>query len=239
MHDLRLQASGGEWVLDEEESRPFIRRALELGINFFDTADMYSLGVSEEILGRALKHFGRAARPGRDRHQGVHRHGRRSEPAGPVAQAHHALHRRQPAAAGHRLRGPLPDPPVRLPHADRGDAEALDDVVRAGKALYIGASSMYAWQFAKMLYKADALGLTPLRHHAEPLQPDLPRGGAGDDPAVPRGGHRPDPLEPAGARLPGRQPPAGGPRRDDPRQDRRLRAASCTTRIPTSRWSTA
>ena len=47
-----------EWVLEEEESRPFIRRALELGINFFDTADMYSLGVSEEILGRALKDFG-------------------------------------------------------------------------------------------------------------------------------------------------------------------------------------
>src|SRR5882762_5429332 len=52
-----------EWVLEEEESRPFIRRALELGINFFDTADMYSLGVSEEILGRALRDFG----PSRDR----------------------------------------------------------------------------------------------------------------------------------------------------------------------------
>src|ERR1017187_2861595 len=48
-----------EWVLEEEEGRPFIRRALELGINFFDTADMYSLGASEEILGRALKDFGR------------------------------------------------------------------------------------------------------------------------------------------------------------------------------------
>src|SRR4051794_25108819 len=52
-----------EWVLEEEESRPFIRRALELGVNFFDTADMYSSGVSEEILGRALRDFG----PGRDR----------------------------------------------------------------------------------------------------------------------------------------------------------------------------
>src|SRR5208282_4258955 len=52
-----------EWVLDEEESRPFIRRALEAGINFFDTADMYSVGASEEVLGRALKDFG----PGRDR----------------------------------------------------------------------------------------------------------------------------------------------------------------------------
>src|SRR3954447_488856 len=51
-----------EWVLDEEESRPFIRRALELGINFFDTADMYSLGASEEVLGRALRAFGPCAR---------------------------------------------------------------------------------------------------------------------------------------------------------------------------------
>src|SRR5271154_2008628 len=53
----------GEWVLEEEESRPFIKRALEAGINFFDTADAYSTGVSEEILGRALKDFG----PGRER----------------------------------------------------------------------------------------------------------------------------------------------------------------------------
>src|SRR5208282_5185462 len=52
-----------EWILEEEESRPFIRRALELGITFFDTADVYSLGASEEILGRALRDFG----PGRDR----------------------------------------------------------------------------------------------------------------------------------------------------------------------------
>ncbi len=68
--------------------------------------------------------------------------------------------------------------------------EALHDVVRAGKARYIGASSMYAWQFAKAQYTADAHGLDPVRVHAEPLQPALPRGGAGDDPAVPRPGRR-------------------------------------------------
>ena len=64
--------------------------------------------------------------------------------------------------------------------------EALTDVVKAGKALYIGASSMYAWQFADMLNTSDRLGLQPLRHHAEPLQPHLSRGGARDDPALPR-----------------------------------------------------
>ena len=70
------------WVLEEDESRPFIRRAIELGINFFDTADMYSLGVSEEIVGRALRDFG----PGRERvvvqvrvaHRGIHRFGQRN-----------------------------------------------------------------------------------------------------------------------------------------------------------------
>ena len=68
--------------------------------------------------------------------------------------------------------------------------EALHDVVKAGKALYIGASSMYAWQFAKALHVADRLGLDALRLHAEPRQPALSRGGARDDAALPRRGHR-------------------------------------------------
>jgi aryl-alcohol dehydrogenase-like predicted oxidoreductase len=122
-----------EWVLEEEESRPFIRRALELGINFFDTADVYSLGVSEEILGRALKDFG----PSRDRVVIATKvftgPWATTQPARPVAQAHPALHRRQPAAPGHRLRGPLPDPPLRRETPIEETLEALDDVVRAGK----------------------------------------------------------------------------------------------------------
>ncbi len=69
-----------EWVLEEEASRPFIREALEKGINFFDTADVYSQGVSEEILGRALKEFAKRD-GGRDRHQGA------SAPMGPSANA--------------------------------------------------------------------------------------------------------------------------------------------------------
>src|SRR5215212_9161203 len=74
-----------EWVLDEEASRPFIREALESGINFFDTADMYSLGQSEEVLGRALNDM---ARRGRDRDQGLQSDGPQAQPEGPLAQAH-------------------------------------------------------------------------------------------------------------------------------------------------------
>ena len=78
--------------------------------------------------------------------------------------------------------------------------EALHEVVRAGKARYIGASSMAAWQFAKAQHTADVHGWTRFVVHAEPLQPGLPRGGAGDDPALPRPGRRRPPVEPAGPR---------------------------------------
>jgi aryl-alcohol dehydrogenase-like predicted oxidoreductase len=149
-----------EWVLEEEEGRPFIRRALELGINFFDTADVYSLGVSEEILGRALKDFG----PPRDRvviatkvfsvvGDDVNQRGLSRK---------HIMH-----SIDDSLRR-LGTDYVDLYQIHRFDREtpieetieALDDVVKMGKALYLGASSMYAWQFAKMLYKADEMGLT-------------------------------------------------------------------------------
>ena len=147
------------WVLDEEQARPFIRRAIELGFNFFDTADMYSAGASEQVLGRALRDFG----PGRDRiviatkvympmssdpnHKGLSRK--------------HIMH-----SIDDSLRR-LGTDYVDLYQIHRFDAQtpveetlrALDDVVRAGKALYLGASSMYAWQLAKMLYTADRMGI--------------------------------------------------------------------------------
>ncbi|HET6936769.1 MAG TPA: aldo/keto reductase [Candidatus Angelobacter sp.] len=149
-----------EWVLEEAEGRPFIKRALELGINFFDTADMYSVGVSEEILGRALRDFGPSRDKlviatkvffpmGDDRNQkGLSRK--------------HILH-----AIDASLRR-LGTDYVDLYQIHRFDydtpieetLEALHDVIKAGKALYIGASSMFAWQFARMLYTADRLGLT-------------------------------------------------------------------------------
>jgi aryl-alcohol dehydrogenase-like predicted oxidoreductase len=147
-----------EWVLEEEESLPFIRRALELDINFFDTADMYSLGASEQILGRALKQFG----PARDKlviatkvYQAMS-----NDPNDRGLSRKHIMH-----SIDDSLRR-LGTDYVDLYQIHRFDHEtpieetlgALDDVVKAGKALYIGASSMYAWQFAKMLYTADQMG---------------------------------------------------------------------------------
>jgi 1-deoxyxylulose-5-phosphate synthase len=149
-----------EWVLEEEEGRPFIKQALELGINFFDTADMYSIGRSEEILGRALKDFG----PSRDKlviatkvffPMGD----------GPNEKGLSRKHIMQAIDASLRRLG---TDYVDLYQIHRFDyetpieetLEALHDVVKAGKALYIGASSMFAWQFAHMLHTADRLGLT-------------------------------------------------------------------------------
>ena len=147
------------WALDEEQSRPFIQQAVEAGINFFDTANVYSDGTSEEIVGRALKDFARPRR-GRARHQGVRPDAAGPERRRPVAQGDHDRDRQQPAPARHRLRRPLPDPPLGLRTPIEETLEALHDVVKAGKARYIGASSMYAWQFAKALHLAERHGWT-------------------------------------------------------------------------------
>ncbi|GAC1432418.1 MAG: aldo/keto reductase [Chloroflexota bacterium] len=146
-----------DWVLDEEASRPFIRRALDLGITFFDTADMYSLGASEEVVGRALADF--ASRDAVVIATKVY------NPMGPgpndrgLSRKHimHAID-----ASLRRLRTDYVD----LYQVHRWDnetpieetLEALHDVVKAGKARYIGASSMCAWQFAKALHSADRRG---------------------------------------------------------------------------------
>jgi aryl-alcohol dehydrogenase-like predicted oxidoreductase len=149
-----------EWILNEDESRPFIRHALELGINFFDTADIYSLGVSEEVLGRALREIG----PSRDRvviaTKVFYEMG--DDPNQRGLSRKHILH-----AIDDSLRR-LGTDYVDLYQIHRFDYEtpieetldALHDVVKSGKARYIGASSMFAWQFAKMLHAADQLGLT-------------------------------------------------------------------------------
>jgi aryl-alcohol dehydrogenase-like predicted oxidoreductase len=149
-----------EWVLEEEESKPFIRRALELGINFFDTADMYSAGASEEVLGRSLKEFA----PSRDKVVIATKvfNPMGDDPNRRGLSRKHIMH-----AIDDSLQR-LGTDYVDLYQIHRFDYStpveetllALHDVVQAGKALYIGASSMYAWQFAKMLYTADQLGLT-------------------------------------------------------------------------------
>src|SRR5450631_1789561 len=146
-----------EWVLDEAESRPFIQRALEGGINFFDTADMYSLGASEEILGRALKEFG----PSRDR---VVIATKVFNPMGDDPNQCGLSRKHIRHAIDDSLRR-LKTDYVDLYQIHRFDyqtpieetIDALDDVVKAGKALYLGGSSMFAWQFAKMLYTADRM----------------------------------------------------------------------------------
>jgi len=146
-----------EWVLDEPESRPFIQRALELGINFFDTADVYSVGVSEEILGRALKDFG----PSRDRVVIATKvfNPMGDDPNQRGLSRKHILHAIDDSLK--RLRTDYVD----LYQIHRFDyetpieetIEALHEVVKMGKALYLGASSMQSWQFARMLYKADEM----------------------------------------------------------------------------------
>ena len=147
------------WVLEEEEARPFIRRALEFGINYFDTADMYSVGRSEEVLGRALKDFG----PRRDRIIVATKvyHAMSDDPNDRGLSRKHIMH-----SIDNSLRR-LDMDYVDLYQIHRYDYStpveetltALNDVVRAGKALYVGASAMYGWQFMKMLGTSDRLGL--------------------------------------------------------------------------------
>jgi aryl-alcohol dehydrogenase-like predicted oxidoreductase len=145
------------WVLEEEEARPFIRQALESGINYFDTADMYSVGKSEEVLGRALKDF--AARDRVVVATKVYMQ-MSDDPNDRGLSRKHIMH-----SIDRSLRR-LGTDYVDLYQIHRFDAStpidetlrALDDVVRAGKALYIGASAMYGWQFMKMLAASDRLG---------------------------------------------------------------------------------
>jgi len=147
------------WTLGEAESRPFIKRALDLGINFFDTANVYSDGTSEEIVGRALLEYA-------PRHELV------------IATKVHGRMHKGPNGAGLSRKAILGEIDASLnrlgtDHVDlyqihRWDdttpieetMEALHDVVKAGKARYLGASSMYAWQFSKALHVAERHGWT-------------------------------------------------------------------------------
>ncbi len=152
-------SKGDEWTLDEEQSRPYIQRALEMGINFFDTADVYSNGMSEVVLGRALKDF-------TSRDQVVIA----SKVYFPMGETPNdrGLSRKHILSSIEASLKRLGTDYVDLYQDHRWDYEtpieetmdALNDVVRAGKARYIGASAMYAWQFAKALYTADLHGWT-------------------------------------------------------------------------------
>lgn len=147
------------WVLDEEESRPFFKRAIEAGINFFDTANMYSDGVSEEVTGRALRDFGKrdelviATKVFNEMRPDPN--GRGNSRKAIMTEIDHSLRR-------------LGTDYVDLYQIHRWDystpiaetMEALHDVVKAGKARYIGASSTFAWQLAQSLNVSDVNGWT-------------------------------------------------------------------------------
>ena len=147
------------WTLTEEESRPFIKQALDLGINFFDTANTYSDGTSEEIVGRALRDFAR-----RDEVVLATKVRMRTRP-GPNGSG---LSRKAVLSEIDASLRRLGTDYVDLYQIHRWDPhvpieetlEALHDVVKAGKARYIGASSMYAWQFSKALYTSALHGWT-------------------------------------------------------------------------------
>src|SRR5580698_6617553 len=147
------------WTLNEAESQPFFRQALDLGINFFDTANVYSSGVSEEVLGRFLKkNARREAVVIATKAQGV----MRDEPNGS------GLSRKAIFYEFEQSLRRLQTDYVDLYQIHRWDydtpieetLEALHEVVKAGKARYIGASSMFAWQFAKAQYVAERNGWT-------------------------------------------------------------------------------
>lgn len=148
------------WALDEEDSRPFIKRALELGINFFDTANMYSFGASEEVVGRAIRDF--AKRDDIVIATKVFFPMRKDDPNS-SGLSRKAIFREIDASLGR-----LGTDYVDLYQIHRWDSstpieetlEALHDVVKSGKARYIGASSMHAWQLEKALSLADLHGWT-------------------------------------------------------------------------------
>ena len=149
-----------DWILDEAQARPFVQRALDAGINFFDTADVYSLGESEKVLGNLLKALG----------------ARRDELIIATKVYHpisedvndRGLSRKHIMDSIDRSLSRLQTGYVDLYQIHRWDYEtpieetmdALDEVVRAGKARYLGASSMYAWQFARALHTAELRGRT-------------------------------------------------------------------------------
>ena len=146
-----------QWVLSEEQSRPFIKRALELGINFFDTADIYSNGASEEILGRALSDF-------TDRDQVVIATKLFGKTGVGVNDG--GLSRKHIFNAVNASLKRLGTDYIDLYQIHYWDSEtpieetleALNDIVRSGKVRYIGACSMFAWQFSKALYTSDLHG---------------------------------------------------------------------------------
>ena len=226
------------WTLGEEESRPFLARALELGINFFDTSNSYSDGTSEEILGRAIRDLAR-----RDEVVIATKvyFPTRKDPNGRGLSRKAILSgdRREPPAARHRLRRPVPDPPLGLRDADRGDARGAARRREGGQ----GPLPRRLVDVRLAVLQGAPPGRPPrldaVRLDAGPLQPALPRGGAGDAGPLRRRGDRRAPLEPARPRAAGPAVgPEGGARSGRPRTSS-ARPSTPGRRRPTARSSTA
>ena len=151
------QAGAHEWTLDEDQSRPLIRAALESGINLFDTANAYSAGTSEEIVGRALKDFARreevviATKVYAPMHKGANGMGLSRKAI--LEEVEASLRRLGTDYIDlYQIHRWDPQTPI------EETLEALNDLVRSGKVLYLGASSMFAWQFCKALHIAGERG---------------------------------------------------------------------------------
>ena len=182
-----------QWTLDEEDAAPFFRQAVELGVTFWDTANVYQGGTSEEFVGRAIRTFSRR------------------EDVVLATKVHGTMHD-GPGGSGLSRKAILEqlDESLRRLGTDYVDMyyihrfddqvpveetmEALHDVVKAGKVRYLGASSMWAWQFAKMQHVAEPNHWTTVRGDAGPVQRAQARGRAGHDPALPGPWRGSDPL---------------------------------------------
>ena len=186
-----------EWSLREEQAGPFFAQAVELGITFWDTANVYNYGSSEEIVGRAIKTYSRRE----DVVLATKLHFKMHDGPGGSGLSRKAVMEQIDASLTrlgtdyvdlYQIHRFDPETPV------EETMEALHDVVKAGKARYLGASAMWAWQFAKMQHAADLGRLDPVRLHAGPVQPDAAGGGTRDVRPARRPGRGQHPVQPAG-----------------------------------------
>jgi aryl-alcohol dehydrogenase-like predicted oxidoreductase len=172
MHELREShhPNAHTWALDDDAAQPFFRPAIEMGVTFWDTANVYQAGTSEEVVGRAIKCYARRE----DIILATKVHGKMHDGPGGQGLSRKAILEQVDASLArlgtdyidlcqiHRVD---PETPV------EETMEALHDIVKAGKVRYLGASSMYAWQFAKLQPRRRATQLDPIRRDAEPVQP--------------------------------------------------------------------
>ncbi len=188
------------WTLGEEEARPILKRAIEAGINFFDTANIYSDGASEELTGRLIKEFAKreevviATKVGRRIKDGPNNSGLSRKAI--MTEIDKSLKRLGTDYVDlYQIHRADPTTPI------EETLEALTDIVKAGKARYLGASSMYAWEFSKMLNLAEANGWTKFismqnhynllyREEEREMHPLCDQSGIGVIPWSPLGGGR-------------------------------------------------